>query len=63
MYVMIGIHIIIIKRRIFLKFDKNNKTQLEQIKVLALIATAICTGYIAYYLYQITQILGAIANK
>jgi len=63
MYVMISIHIIIIKRRISLKFDKNNKTHLEQIKVLALIATAVCTGYIAYYLYQITQILGAIANK
>ena len=63
MYVMIGIHIIIIKRRISLKFDKNNKTQLEQIKVLALIAIAVCTGYIAYYLYQITHILGAIANK
>ncbi|MBM6602124.1 MULTISPECIES: hypothetical protein [Priestia] len=46
-----------------MKFDKNNKTHLEQIKVLALIATAVCTGYIAYYLYQITQILGAIANK
>ncbi|MCM3016672.1 hypothetical protein M3582_01120 [Priestia megaterium] len=46
-----------------MKFDKNNKTHLEQIKVLALIATAVCTGYIAYYLYQITQILGVIANK